>query len=291
MLKKRISPYIELSKPSIMLLVVITTAVGFFLGSKGSIWNLQSFELLLLTLTGTALSCAGAGALNHYLERDVDCNMKRTARRPLPSGKVTPNEALTFGIIAVLAGTCLLAAWVNTLTGFLAMLTSFLYVLVYTPLKRVTWLNTFIGAIPGALPPMGGWAAASGSLDLGAWILFLILFFWQHPHFYAIAWMYKDDYARGGFKMLPVVEPDGVSTFKQILVYSWLLLAISVCPFIVGMAGKIYCVGAVVLGIYMLRGGIRLFISRSVGDARKLLRASVIYLPLLITLIIGDAAI
>ena len=249
------------------------------------------FSVFLYTLLGTGLSCAGSGALNNYLERDIDCNMKRTARRPIPTGRISPQEALGFGLISVLLGTCILAVKVNLLTGFLALLTAFLYVLVYTPLKRVTWLNTFIGAIPGALPPMGGWSAATGELGAGAWVLFLILFFWQHPHFYAIAWMYKEDYMRGGFKMLPVIEPDGKSTFRQVVIYSVLLLAVSVFPTIIGMAGFVYFTGAILLGIGMLAIGLMLYQTRSVQDARKLLRASVIYLPLLIALIIGDAGV
>lgn len=284
---KKLPYYRELSKPSILFLVMLTTAVGYFLGSKTI--GVHDFSTLLLTLLGTGLSCAGSSALNNYLERDIDCNMKRTFRRPIPSGNLSPQEALAYGIITILLGTCLLAATVNMLTGFLALLTAFLYVLVYTPLKRVTWWNTFIGAIPGALPPMGGWAAATGNLGLGAWILFFIMFFWQHPHFYAIAWMYKEDYLRGGFKMLPVVEPDGRSTFRQIIIYTILMLTASIAPVYSGMAGMVYFSGALILGIAMLIVGFVLYESKSVQDARKLLRASIIYLPLLIALIIGDS--
>jgi protoheme IX farnesyltransferase len=281
---KKLPLYWELSKPSILFLVTITTAVGFFLGAKG----FAPIDVFLYTLLGTGLSCGGAGTLNNYLERDIDCNMKRTARRPLPSGQITPAEALGFGILCVLLGVCLLAVKVNLLTGFLALMTAFLYVLVYTPLKRITWLNTFVGAIPGAIPPLGGWAAATNQLDLGAWVLFLILFCWQHPHFYAIAWMYKEDYERGGFKMLPVVEPDGKSTFRQIIIYSVLLLGVSIMPAIIGMSGKVYFVGSAVLGLFMLSIGCILYETKSVQSARKLLRASIIYLPLLIILMLTD---
>jgi heme o synthase len=213
--------YCELTKPRIMSLVLVTASIGYFLGGQG----IRSYLQLLLMLTGTAFCCGGAGVLNHYLERDADLRMKRTRGRPLPAGIVAPADALAFGIVLVILGTVLLVWKVNLLTGFLALLTAFLYALVYTPLKRVTWLNTFVGAIPGAIPPMGGWAAATGGLEVGAWILFLILFVWQHPHFYSIAWMYKEDYERGGFKMLPVVEPDGKSTFRQIVIYSVLLIS------------------------------------------------------------------
>ena len=279
-----ISSYIELTKPRILLMVLITEAIGFFLGARGVVM----WQPFVVAMVGTGLSCAGAAALNHYLERDVDSRMKRTCRRPLPIGDIEPQSALIFGICLVLAGVSLLVAKVNLLTGFLSLLTAFLYVLVYTPLKRVTWLNTFVGAIPGALPPMGGWAAATGSLDLGAWILFLILFIWQHPHFYSIAWMYREDYSRGGFKMLPVVEPDGGSTFRQIIIYSLLLIPVSLVPCFLGMSGSIYGWGAFVLGMLMLWSGIVLLRTHQVSDARRLLRVSIIYLPLLLILIISD---
>jgi len=266
-------------------MVTLTSAIGFFLGGHG----IQNWKLFILTIIGTGLSCAGAGVLNNYLERDVDKQMRRTQRRPLPSGTVSPSDALIFGILLVLGGTCLLVLQVNLLSGFLALLTAFLYVLVYTPLKRVTWLNTFIGAIPGALPPVGGWAAATGEASLGAWVLFLILFLWQHPHFYAIAWMYREDYERGGFKMLPVVEPSGDSTFRQIIQYSFLLIASSILPTLVGMAGQVYLIGALILGFGLLSVGFILARSHSVQDARKLLRASIVYLPLLLIFVIADS--
>jgi protoheme IX farnesyltransferase len=204
---------------------------------------------------------------------------------------VTPSEALSFGLILVLLGVSLLAWQVNLLTGFLSLLTVFLYVLVYTPLKRVTWWNTVIGAIPGALPPMGGWAAATGSLDLGAWVLFLILFVWQHPHFYAIAWMYREDYKRGGFKMLPVVEPDGRSTFRQVIWFSVVLVPVSLLPGFLGMAGAVYTWGMAVLSLGMLWYGVVLARTHSVQDARVLLKVSVIYLPLFFILILGDSSL
>jgi len=276
--------YLELTKPRIVSLVLVTAAIGFFLGGQ----SLRPFSLLFYMLIGTALSCGGAAVLNCFLEREADAKMKRTCKRVLPSGKISPADALGFGLLLVLLGTILLVWKVNLLTGFLALLTTFLYVLVYTPLKKVTWLNTFIGAIPGALPPLGGWAAATGELSLGAWVLFAILFVWQHPHFYAIAWMYKDDYGRGGFKMLPVVEPDGKSTFRQIVVYSLILIPVSLLPTIIGMSGYIYFWGALFLGCYMLLEGLSLYRTKTASGARGLLRTSIIYLPLLLILIVTD---
>lgn len=276
--------YLDLCKPRIVSLILVTTALGFFLG-HGAI---SSWRLFALTLFGTTLSCAGACALNNFLERDIDQYMKRTKKRALPSGAIPAHTALAFGVITVLLGTTILAVYVNLLSGFLSLLTSFLYVLVYTPLKRLTWLNTLVGAIPGALPPMGGFAAATGELGIGAWALFAILFVWQQPHFYAIAWMYKDDYARAGFKMLPVIEPDGLSTFRQIVIYSVLLIPISLAPSLLGYSGNFYLFGATLAGLLMLREGVRLSRSHSAIDARRVLRASIAYLPALLLLIVLD---
>lgn len=284
-MQEQIRLYFSLTKPRIALMVLVTAALGFFLATGG---KLEPLPILFLMLFGTWLSCAGASVLNQYLERDVDALMRRTCFRPLPTGQIGPLAALSFGVLLTLAGTVILAVGVNLLTGFLALLTSFLYVLVYTPLKRTTWLNTAIGAIPGALPPMGGWAAATGDLGVGAWLLFLVLFLWQHPHFYAIAWMYREDYSRGGLKMLPVVEPDGRSTFRQIIWFSIVLLLVSVVPFFVGISGSTYLVGAIVLGLMMLWYGVVLSRSHTIGDAKKVLRASIAYLPLLLTLMVLD---
>ncbi|MBX7142973.1 MAG: heme o synthase [Oligoflexia bacterium] len=281
-----LSAYLSLCKPRIVTLVLVTHALGYFLGGKG----IASYETLFCALFGTGLACAGAGALNCYLERDVDALMKRTMKRPLPSGVISPIDALTFGVLLVLFGTVFLVWQVNLLTGFLALLTAFLYTHVYTPLKRITWLNTLVGAIPGALPPMGGWSAATGEVSLGAWILFLILFLWQHPHFYAIAWMFRDDYARAGIKMLPCVEPDGASTFRQVLLCSALLIPASLLPTIIGMSGYVYLCGALVLGLVMMKVALMASQSRSIADARSLLRASVVYLPILLVLIVADAS-
>ena len=266
-------------------MVLVMSAAGFFLGAGG----ITPISTFLIMLFGTGLSSGGAAVLNNYIERDIDGKMHRTCKRPLPTGSITPSEALSFGLLLVLFGVGILAWQVNLLTGFLSLLTVFLYVLVYTPLKRVTWLNTVIGAIPGALPPVGGWAAATGHLDMGAWALFLILFIWQHPHFYAIAWMYRDDYQRGGFKMLPVVEPDGISTFRQVVFFSVVLIPVSLLPAFMGMAGMWYGVGITISGLLMLGVGINLWRTHAVQDARLLLRASVIYLPVFFALLVGDS--
>jgi protoheme IX farnesyltransferase len=284
-MKNRLSHYIALSKPRILVMVVLMTAAGFFLGAKA----LDPLDVFFWTLLGTAFSSAGSAALNNYLERDVDARMSRTTTRALPAGLISPNEALFFGVFTVVLGVTILAWQVNLLTGFLSLLTAFLYVLVYTPLKRITWWNTVVGAIPGALPPMGGWAAATGDLTIGAWIVFLILFVWQHPHFYAIAWMYRDDYEQGGFKMLPVVYPDGKRTFRQIVGFSILLIPVSLLPYCYGIAGSVYAVGMTLLGVGMLAVGIKAWRTHSNEDARALLQASIVYLPLFFALILCDS--
>jgi protoheme IX farnesyltransferase len=280
-----LSAYLEMTKPRIAALVLVTAALGFFLGGKG----VHSPLLLLYFLLGTAAVVGGSGVLNHVLERDVDRLMERTRNRPLPAGLIRPAVAMSFGLSLVLGGIVLLLVTTNLLTSFLALLSAFLYVVIYTPMKRLTWLNTSLGAIPGALPPVGGWTAATGELEAGAWGLFLILFVWQHPHFYAIAWIFREDYRRGGFKMLPVVEPDGKSTCRQIIVYSVLLILVSTLPTYLGISGWIYLWGAVLMGVGMLIAGIGLTLSRSHLDARRLLKASVLYLPLLLLLSVVDS--
>ena len=279
-----LDPYFELTKPRIVTMVLVTTALGFFVGGHG----INSPLILVMTLLGTALSAGGAGVLNHYLERDVDAVMRRTRDRPLPAGKVSPAAALSLGFAMILAGQVVLVLTVNLLTAWLALITAFLYVVIYTPMKRTTWLNTSLGSIPGALPPVGGWAAATGHLDTGAWVLFAILFAWQHPHFYAIAWIFREDYRRGGFKMLPVLEEDGGRTCRHILAFSVLLIAVSILPTLLGTSGILYLVGALILGAGMLAAGVSLTLTRSTLDARRLLRASVIYLPLLLILTVID---
>jgi len=285
--RAKLSGFVTLSKPRILVMVVLMTAAGYFLGAQ----TIDPLWMFLMTLLGTAVSSAGAAALNNYLERDCDLEMNRTKSRPIPQGIITPDEALTFGWVMALLGVAILVWQVNLLTGFLSLLTTFLYVVVYTPLKRITWWNTVVGAVPGALPPMGGWAAATGELGAGAWVVFLILFVWQHPHFYAIAWMYREDYARGGFKMLPVVYPDGVRTFRQIVGFSILLVPVSLLPYFYNMAGPTYGGGMLILSLGMLAVGLKAWRSHSVADARALLQASVIYLPLFFALILCDSTL
>jgi protoheme IX farnesyltransferase len=279
--------YVELLKPRILSMVLVTTTIGFFLAAKG----IHPILTLLGTLVGVGCATGGSSALNNYLEREVDSKMERTRHRVLPTGAIQPSNALAFGISLVLIGLVALIWVVNLLTAFLVLLASFLYVLVYTPMKRLTWLNTTFGAIPGAIPPMCGWAAANGRLDPGAWVLFLILFAWQHPHFYAIAWMFRDDYRNAGFKMLPVVDPSGASTFRQTLLFASLLIGVSVLPTIIGMTGKVYCIGALVMGVALLLVGALFTHTKSFLDARRLLRASILYLPLLLLLIIVDVGV
>ncbi len=282
--KEILAAYFELTKPRITTLVLCTAALGFFLGGRG----IHAWGLFFFAMAGTGLVVAGSSVLNHYLERHVDRRMRRTCKRPLPSGLIRPSAAMSFGFCLVLAGVFLLVLKVDLLTAFLGLLSSFLYVVVYTPMKRLTWLNTSLGAIPGALPPVGGWTAATGELELGAWALFAILFAWQHPHFYAIAWIFRDDYRRGGFKMLPVVEPDGTKTCRHIIAFSLLLIPISLLPALLGISGWLYSGGAVILGLGMLAMAVVLTMSKSNLNARRLLKASVVYLPLLLGLSVVD---
>jgi len=284
MFRQQLSAYWELTKPRITALVLITTAFGFFMGGMG----IHSYSLFIATLLGTALVVSGSAVLNHYLERDVDLLMKRTRRRPLPSGLIRAEHAMSYGFVLVLTGVMVLLVSAGLLTSFLALLSAFLYVVVYTPLKRMTWLNTSLGAIPGALPPVGGWAAATGELDWGAWALFAILFAWQHPHFYSIAWIFREDYRRGGFKMLPVMEEDGQRTVRHIIGFSVMLIGVSTLPTFLGLAGQLYLGGAILLGAGMLAVGMGLALSRSNLNARRLLRASIVYLPLLLALSVVD---
>ena len=282
--KKLLSAYIELTKPRITSMVLVTTVLGFYLGGKGIV----SMLILVYLILGVTFVSGGSSALNHYLEREFDSKMLRTKHRPIPMGIILPARALNFGIILTLLGIFILYVKVNILTAFLSLLTSFLYIMVYTPMKRVSWLNTTIGAIPGAIPPLGGWAAATGGLSFEAGILFLILFLWQHPHFYAIAWMMRDDYKRGGFKMLPVIEPDGKRMFNHILWFTVAMIPVSLIPAAIGMSGLIYFSGALISGIILLIISQNFIYSKSMIDARRLLRATVIYLPVLLTLIIMD---
>ena len=282
-----INSYIDLMKPSILIMVLITTILGFYLGSDGKIVWIN----LIWMLTGTTFSAGGASVLNQYLERDQDKIMNRTCDRPIPLGIISPYNALVFGIITVIIGTSILVVKINLLTGFLSLLTVFMYVLVYTPMKRVTWLNTSIGSVPGALPPIGRWAAATNSIDSGAWILFAILYLWQHPHFFAIAWMCKNDYEKAGFKMLPVIEPDGKRTVRQILWHLSLLFPISLLPVLIGMNGYIYLYGSLIITLYYFLSAFPMLKNKSHKNASQILKASVLYLPALLIIIIIDKGI
>jgi len=279
--------YIELIKPSILTMVLITTLLGYYLGNVGAI----SWIRLTWTLLGTGLSAGGASALNQYLERDQDKLMERTCNRPLPAGILQPQSALLFGISTVIIGSIILVLKINTLTGFLSLLTAFMYVLIYTPMKKITWLNTSLGSIPGALPPLGGWVAATGNVDSGAWILFAILYLWQHPHFFAIAWMCKDEYEKAGFKMLPVIEPNGTRMIRQIFWHLTLLFPVGFLPFIIGMSGNIYLFGTTILTLWYFLSAIPMLKEKSTKNASRILKASVLYLPLLIVIIIIDKGI
>ena len=279
--------YIDLIKPSILIMVLITTLLGYYLGNVGAI----SLIRLTWTLLGTGLSAGGASALNQYLERDQDKLMERTCNRPLPAGILQPQSALLFGISTVIIGSIILVLKINSLTGFLSLLTAFMYVLIYTPMKKITWLNTSLGSIPGALPPLGGWVAATGNVDSGAWILFAILYLWQHPHFFAIAWMCKDEYEKAGFKMLPVIEPNGTRMIRQIFWHLTLLFPVGFLPFIIGMSGNIYLFGTTILTLWYFLSAIPMLKEKSTKNASRILKASVLYLPLLIVIIIIDKGI
>ena len=274
----------DLVKARLTFLVLLTTLVGLYLGMQGP----MEYFLMMHTLLGTALVAGGASALNQLMERDYDALMRRTVSRPLPSGRMTPEAVLIFGAVISSLGLVYLAMAVNPLTSFLGALTLVSYLFVYTPLKRVTTLNTAIGAIPGALPPLMGWTAARGQISGEGWALFAILFFWQLPHFLAIAWMYRDEYARAGYKMLPVVDPDGQRTSRQAVCHTLGLLPVSLFPFLFKMVGPVYCLGALILGLIFLGFAISFSRQMTQARARHLFYASIIYLPLLLGLMVLD---
>ena len=278
------SVFADLVKARLTTLVLLTTLVGFYLGWRGA----MNFALMFNALAATALVAAGASALNQWLEREYDAKMRRTQSRPLPSGRMQPATVAIFGGGCSVAGLIYLALAVNPLTSIIGAVTLISYLFIYTPLKRVTWLNTAIGAVPGALPPLMGWTAARGELSSEGWALFAILFFWQLPHFFAIAWIYKDEYAKAGFKMLPGIDPDGSRTAQQAVSNTLALLAVSLFPFVFRMAGTIYLVGAIVLGAGFLWGAIQFSRQLTLARARQLFFASIIYLPLLLALMVWD---
>jgi heme o synthase len=280
----RASDYVALAKPRLNVLVVASTIAGYAMAG-GDTTNVGR---LLWTIIGTALVAGGASALNQIIERDADSLMRRTRMRPLPDGRLSAGEALAFALLLSAAGLLMLAGAVNLLAAGVAFATLASYALVYTPLKRRTSFATVIGAIPGALPPVIGWAAAGNALSQGAWVLFGIVFLWQLPHFLAIAWMYREDYARAGFPMLPVTEPDGRSTARQAVIYTAALLPLALAPTLVGMAGTVYFAGALLLTMAFLGVSVRFAMTRAVHDARRLFFASITYLPVLWILMIAD---
>jgi protoheme IX farnesyltransferase len=281
---KRALDYLALTKPRVVLMVLITTFVGFYLASPG--W--LHWLLLCHTLIGVALASGGTLALNQYLERDLDARMLRTKERPLPEGRLQPGEALGFGVAITASGLVYLTLLVNPLSGLVTAVSVGSYLFCYTPLKQKTPLCLLVGAVPGALPPVTGWVAASGQLSLEAWVLFAILFLWQIPHSLSIAVLYREDYARANFQLLPVVEPDGRSTGRQIVVHSLALLAVGLLPTTLHLAGTMYFLTAFVLGIAMLVCGVMLARSYETAAAKRLLFASLIYLPALLVVMAVD---
>jgi heme o synthase len=280
----RARAWYELTKPGITRMVLVTTAAGFYLATYGRV------ELLLLlhTLIGTTLAASGCSALNQVAERDADAHMPRTVRRPLPSGRLQPGEALVFATALAIGGLIYLLVFVNALTGALVALSISSYVFLYTPLKRLTWHATTIGAVPGALPILAGWTAAGGAIDVGGLGLFAILFFWQMPHFYALAWIYRDGYRAGGFRVLPSGDPTGRRLAGQVVLHGALLLPASLVPVALGMAGSIYLFGAIVLGVGYFALGAALAQRRDEARAWRLFFGSIIYLPALLLLMVVD---
>ena len=285
--------YIALTKPRITWLILMSTGIGYFFGLPGAPnWPgfLQAIHFwpLLHAILGTGLIASGTAALNQWYEREADRHMRRTAARPLPSGRLSAPRALAFGAALSVAGFLELWLGVNLLSAAIGAFTLASYLFLYTPLKQRTWWSTTIGAIPGAMPPMIGFAAARGAITRESWVLFAILFLWQFPHFYSIAWMYKEDYARAGIRMLPVVDPDCRSTARQIVLYGVALIPVSLIPGILGMSGRIYVVGALLLGLWFLYSGVRVALERSLVRARGVLITSVLYLPLIYGLMLLD---
>ncbi len=283
--KGRLTIFLELVKARLTALVLLTTLVGFHLGWSSGVMN---YWLLLHALLGTALVAGGASALNQFLEKHHDANMPRTADRPLPSGRLQPEFALIFGGASAVVGLIYLALAVNLLTSVLGAVTLASYVFIYTPLKRVTTLNTAIGAIPGALPPLMGWTAARDEITIEGWALVAILFFWQLPHFLAIAWLYRDEYAKAGFAMLPVFDKTGERTGAQAVSHTLGLLPVSLAPFVFKVSGPIYLVGALLLGLGFLWFAFRFSRRLDEVHARRLFYASIIYLPALLGLMVLD---
>jgi len=279
-----VSDYLELTKPRIVMLILVTTTAGFFMGSART----PDLLLLLHTLVGTGLAAAGALALNQYLEREEDGRMERTRRRPLPDGRLQPIEALAFGAGLTTSGLVYLLLAVNELSAAVTAATVISYLFAYTPMKSRSALCTVVGAVPGALPPVTGWAAATGHLGVGAAILFGIMFFWQLPHSLAIGWIYREDYERAGTRLLPTVEPDGRSTARQVVVNAMALLAVGLLPTLVGLAGWVYFLVAFVMGAWMLADALRAAATGTITGARRLLHTTFYYVPIVLVVMALD---
>jgi len=279
--------YLLLTKPDVTFLVVMTTAAGFYLAARGPLDVFAMFNAVL----GTSLVAAGTAALNHFLERASDAKMRRTCARPLPIGAIRASEALAFGAALIAAGGIYLALFSNWLACGLALLTTALYLGLYTPLKKRTTWATAIGAFPGAIPPLVGWAAARGSLNEGAWLLFGILFLWQFPHFYSIAWIYREDYSRAGIQMLPVIDRSGSATFGQIIFCAAALVPVSLLPSVIGLAGDTYFFGAVLIGMLLLQACLWAARSRTNVRAKWLMHATVAHIPALLGLLMLDKVV
>jgi heme o synthase len=280
----RLLDYLALTKPRLNALVVATSATGYYLGTTGRL----DFERMVQAVAGTALVAGGAAVLNQVYERDTDALMRRTRLRPLPDGRVSPADARVFGVVLAAAGLAMLAARSTLLAALLAAATLVVYLVVYTPMKRRSPVATLIGAVPGALPPLIGWTAANGPHWLGGLTLFSIVFLWQIPHFMAIAWLYRDDYGKAGFPMLPVIEPDGRKTGRQAVAYAAALLPVSLVPSLIGLSGSTYFVLALALGTLLLTLSVRFAWFRSIASARALFLGSIVYLPLLWIVMIAD---
>jgi heme o synthase len=282
--KSWLAIYADLFKARLTFLVLLTTMVGFYIGTQGPV----NYWLMFHTLMGTALVAAGASALNQLWERNYDALMRRTQDRPLPSGRLQPEFVLRLGTLCSVAGLAYLFVAVNLWTCLLGAISLLTYVFIYTPLKRVTWLNTAVGALPGGLPALMGWTAARGQVSLGGWALFAILALWQLPHFMAIAWMYRDEYARAGFKMLPVIDPGGQRTGRQAVLHTLGLLAVSLCPFLCKLSGPFYLAGALAAGLVFLWFAFQFSRHLTLSRARQLFFVSIVYLPLLLVLLVLD---
>ena len=281
--RSRFSDFAALAKPRLNLLVVASSLAGYVMGGG----DIANAVLVVSTVAGTGLVAGGASAFNQVIERSTDSLMRRTRLRPVPDGRLQAGEALIFALVISAAGVALLAAAVNILSAAVALATLLIYTLLYTPMKRRSSFATVVGAIPGALPPVIGWAAARNSLSQGAWVLFAIVFLWQLPHFLAIAWMYRDDYARAGFPMLPVIEPDGRSTGRQAIYYCAALLPVSLAPTLLGMTNAAYFATALAIGLIFLGLTLKFARTRTPADARRLFFGSIIYLPVLWMLMIA----